>query len=92
MKIICIRKNICSPGKNNLLFLSSNMAAVQSLYCVVVMIMMMTMIAIRTITLETSAFQILHGSNRTFVNSFDKPKFLVTIMMTIMIIDDAIKQ
>ena len=68
------------------------MAAVQSLYCMVVMIMMMTMIAIITITLETSAFQILHGSNQTFVISFDKPNFLITIMMTIMIIDDAIKQ
>ena len=32
MKIICIRKNICSYGKNNLLFLPSNMAAVQNLY------------------------------------------------------------
>ena len=32
MKIICIRKNICSHGKNNLLFLSSNMAAVRNLY------------------------------------------------------------
>ena len=32
MKIICIRKNICSPGKNDLLFLLSKMAAVQSLY------------------------------------------------------------
>ena len=83
MKIICIRKNICSPGKNNLLFLPSNMAAVQSLYCMVVMIMMTTMIAIITITLETSAFQILHSSNRTFVISFNKPNFLITIMMTI---------
>ena len=32
MKIICIRKNICSHGKKNLLFLPSNMAAVQNLY------------------------------------------------------------
>ena len=32
MKIICIRKDICSHGKNNLLFLPSNMAAVQNLY------------------------------------------------------------
>ena len=32
MKIICIRKNICSHGKNNLLFLPCNMAAVQNLY------------------------------------------------------------
>ena len=32
MKIICIRKNICSHGKNNVLFLPSNMAAVQNLY------------------------------------------------------------
>ena len=32
MKIICIRKNICSQGKKNLLFLPSNMAAVQNLY------------------------------------------------------------
>ena len=58
----------------------------------VVMIMMMTTTVITTITLETSAFQILHRSNRTFINSFDKPKFLITIMMTIMIIEDAIKQ
>ena len=32
MKIICIRMNICSHGKENLLFLPSNMAAVQNLY------------------------------------------------------------
>ena len=32
MKIICIRKNICSHGKKNLLFLPSNIAAVQNLY------------------------------------------------------------
>ena len=32
MKIICIRKNICSHGKKNLLFRPSNMAAVQNLY------------------------------------------------------------
>ena len=32
MKMICIRKNICSHGKKNLLFLPSNMAAVQNLY------------------------------------------------------------
>ena len=32
MKIICIRNNICSHGKKNLLFLPSNMAAVQNLY------------------------------------------------------------
>ena len=32
MKIICIWKNICSAGKKNLLFLPSNMAAVQNLY------------------------------------------------------------
>ena len=32
MKIICIRKNICSHGKKNLLFVPSNMAAVQKLY------------------------------------------------------------
>ena len=32
MNIICIRKNTCSKGKNNLLFLPSNMAAVQNLY------------------------------------------------------------
>ena len=32
MKIICTRKNICSCGKKNLLFLPSNMAAVQNLY------------------------------------------------------------
>ena len=32
MKIICIRKNICSHGKKNLLFLPSNMAAVRNLY------------------------------------------------------------
>ena len=31
MKMICIRKNICSHGKKNLLFLPSNMAAVQNL-------------------------------------------------------------
>ena len=27
------------------------------------------------LTLETSAFQILHGGNFTFINSFDKTKF-----------------
>ena len=32
MEIICIRKNICSHAKKNLLFLPSNMAAVQNLY------------------------------------------------------------
>ena len=32
MKIICIRKNFCSHRKKNLLFLPSNMAAVQNLY------------------------------------------------------------
>ena len=32
MKIICIKKNICSHGKKNLLFLPSNMAVVQNLY------------------------------------------------------------
>ena len=32
MKIICIRKNTCSHGKTNLLFLPSNMAAMQNLY------------------------------------------------------------
>ena len=32
MKIICIRKNTCSHGKKNLLFLPSNMPAVQNLY------------------------------------------------------------
>ena len=26
--------------------------------------------------LETSAFQIFHGGNSTFINSFDKTKFL----------------
>ena len=28
------------------------------------------------LTLETSAFQIFHGGNSTFINSFDKTKFL----------------
>ena len=28
------------------------------------------------LTLETSAFQIFHGGNFTFINSFDKTKFL----------------
>ena len=28
------------------------------------------------LTLETSAFQIIHGGNSTFINSFDKTKFL----------------
>ena len=28
------------------------------------------------LTLETSAFQIFHGGNFTFINSFDKNKFL----------------
>ena len=28
------------------------------------------------LTLETSAFQIFHGGNLTFINSFDKSKFL----------------
>ena len=28
------------------------------------------------LTLETSAFQIFHGVNFTFINSFDKTKFL----------------
>ena len=28
------------------------------------------------LTLETSAFQIFHGDNFTFINSFDKTKFL----------------
>ena len=32
MKIICIRKDFCSHGKNNLLFLPSNMAVVQNFY------------------------------------------------------------
>ena len=32
LKITCIRKNICSHGKKNLLFLPCNMAAVQNLY------------------------------------------------------------
>ena len=27
------------------------------------------------LTLETSAFQIFHGGNSTFINSFDKAKF-----------------
>ena len=31
MKIICIIKSICSHGKKNLLFLPSDMAAVQNL-------------------------------------------------------------
>ena len=30
------------------------------------------------LTLETSAFQIRHGGNSTFINSFDKTKFLFT--------------
>ena len=29
------------------------------------------------LTLETSAFQIFHGGNFTFINSFDKTKFLL---------------
>ena len=33
MKMFCIRKNICSHSKKNLLFLPCNMAAVQNLYC-----------------------------------------------------------
>ena len=28
------------------------------------------------LTLETSAFEIFHGGNFTFINSFDKSKFL----------------
>ena len=28
------------------------------------------------LTLETSAFRIFHGGNLTFINSFDKTKFL----------------
>ena len=28
------------------------------------------------LTLETSAFQIFHGGNSTFINSFDKTEFL----------------
>ena len=28
------------------------------------------------LTLETSAFKIFHGGNSTFINSFDKTKFL----------------
>jgi len=28
------------------------------------------------LTLETSAFQIFHGGNWTFINTFDKTKFL----------------
>ena len=32
MKLFCIRKNICSHRKNNLLFLPCNMATVQNLY------------------------------------------------------------
>ena len=32
MKMFCIRKNICSHRKKNLLFLPCNMAAVQNLY------------------------------------------------------------
>ena len=28
------------------------------------------------LTLETSAFQIFHGGNSTFINSFDKTQFL----------------
>ena len=28
------------------------------------------------LTLETSAFEIFHGGNSTFINSFDKTKFL----------------
>ena len=27
------------------------------------------------LTLETSAFQIVHGGNSTFINTFDKTKF-----------------
>ena len=27
------------------------------------------------LTLETSAFQIVHGGNSTFINTFDKAKF-----------------
>ena len=33
--MFCIRKNICSHGKKNLLFLPRNMAAVQNLYTLV---------------------------------------------------------
>ena len=29
------------------------------------------------LTLETSAFQIFHGGNSTFINSFDKTKFFL---------------
>ena len=35
MKIFCIRKNIFSHRKKNLLFLPCNMAAVQNLYCII---------------------------------------------------------
>ena len=31
------------------------------------------------LTLETSAFQIFHGGNSTFINSFDKTKFLLCL-------------
>ena len=31
------------------------------------------------LTLETSAFQIFHGGNSTFINSFDKTKFLFSL-------------
>ena len=31
------------------------------------------------LTLETSAFQIVHGGNSTFINTFDKPNFPVRL-------------
>ena len=31
------------------------------------------------LTLEKSAFQIFHGGNSTFINSFDKTKFLILL-------------
>ena len=33
------------------------------------------------LTLETSAFQIFHGGNSTFINSFDKTKFLTLTIL-----------
>ena len=38
------------------------------------------------LTLETSAFQIVHGGNSTFIDTFDQTKFY--IKMTIALLDD----
>ena len=35
------------------------------------------------LTLETSAFQIFHGGNFTFINLFDKTKVLFSVVMVL---------